>query len=134
MPTHAAACTVLVHITTYTQDYSRQHGLPGATRAKGLTALELRFHSRRLIDESVVLRFLHPALRADIVWEAQRALVDASGLLQACRCVCTVLKGCFHVPGPHSAPLQRSLLLRCVKHVAVGGDILYEQVPNELCV
>lgn len=67
------------------QDYSRQHSLPATTRAKGLTALELRFHSRRLIDDAVVLRYLHPALRADIVWEAQRALVDASGLLQACR-------------------------------------------------
>lgn len=97
-----------------------------ATRTRGLTALELRFHSRRLIDEAAVLRYMHPALRADIVWEAHRALVDMSGLLQACRWARTLPT--LHVSPPRSAPLQRALLVRCVKHVAVGGDVLYEQV------
>lgn len=36
---------------------------------------------------------------------------------------------------PHtcnSSQLQRALLVRCVKHVAVGGDLLYEQARHPL--
>ncbi len=69
-----------------TQEYCQAHGLPAATRTRGIAALELRHHGRRLIDEATVLRSLHPAMRADVTWEAQRGLVQVSGLLQACRC------------------------------------------------
>lgn len=32
------------------------------------------------------------------------------------------------IPHHNSSQLQRAVLVRCFKHVAVGGDLLYEQV------
>jgi hypothetical protein len=50
-----------------------------------MLAMKLKFSTRKLVDEPLLMRGIHPALRADVTWEAKRSLVQQSGLLQACR-------------------------------------------------